>query len=542
MSLPVPLTVRVGTSHITAKVAGLSFRKEAVGGVANITLSLNAPLSSFAVTALDDVYVFDARTAETVAQGRIADPGRNADANSGQTWSVAAFGPATHAGDDNRSLVYIDQSLTDGWRRVRRGSSAGGQVDQSTKPGNTADNAAECIVAQFAQGKNVDPGDELCMRYERLREAEMKLARFSYTWDVGVTDANYSVDGVPRTDGNTATVAATNNFNTAGGTVAKVVVTDWPNGRNTLDLRASYNGGAATNPANDKYWGAFSLVVIRGMLLDKDGTDITTGYSQDYVRAYEVVKDLLGRCLPQFDGANASVDTTATYNIGSLCYPDGISPREVLDDLMALEPAYYWTTGPATSTGKFSFSWLAWPTTVRYEATLEDGGDFPTSTQELYNYVTVRWRDKRGRSRQTKVTGTCPILDAKGIVRRAIIDIGDEFGTDNNATQVGTNFLAEHKYPPNAGTLNVARPIRDLYTGRMVDPHEIEPGNLIRVRGVESYPDALNASSNDGQTVFRIWAMSYSSDSATAALELDTYPRTTAQALARLQKRRERKR
>lgn len=229
--------------------------------------------------------------------------------------------------------------------------------------------------------------------------------------------------------------------------------------------------------------------------------------------------------------------------IDQMVYPDGISAREVLDDLMALEPAQFWTSGPSGITGSgYQFSWTLWPTTVRYEATMEDGGNFPTTTTELYNKVLVRWYDRRGRSRSTTRTGTCPILDAAGITRQAVVDVSNELGSLSNAQRIGDNFLAAHKYPPNGGVLNVARPIRDLYTGRMVDPFEIEPAELIRVRGVESYPDALNASSNDGQTVFRIWAMQYADSTNTSNLELDTYPRDTAQALARLQRMRNRKR
>jgi hypothetical protein len=162
--------------------------------------------------------------------------------------------------------------------------------------------------------------------------------------------------------------------------------------------------------------------------------------------------------------------------------------------------------------------------------------------QELFNSVLVRWRDKHGRVRNTIRTGACQILDDAGITRQAVLDLGDDTGSSTNAQRVGDNFLSEHAYPKNAGSLAITRPIRDLITGGLVDPFQIEPGELIRVRGVESYPDSLNASSNDGQTVFRIWAMEYSAETNTARLDLDTDARTTANALRRLQKRRTRRR
>lgn len=539
MTLNVPLAVSVGGKHLTRKIEGLSFRKEAVGGVSNITAALSAPLSSLAISAYDKVLVSDARTAKVIAEGRVSDLGRTANLTEGQKYSMAALGPAAHASDYNAPLMVIDQSMDDGWRRVKRAQSAGGDVGQSTKP--TTD-TTDAIVAQFSQGKTVDTGDQLAMRYERIRDADQRLGSVAYDWDAGRTDADFKarilgvLDNTP--DGS---AAASSNWNTAGGSHRIVYTTDFTIGRNQFDLEAYYSG-AGTSPTTDRYWASFANIVIRSLLYDQAGGN--QGNASDYVEADWVVEHLLGGgWLPQYDGAGASIDRTAAQQIDQMAYPDGISAREVLEDLMALEPAHFWTTGPADITGNgYPFWWKLWPTTVRYEATLEDGGDFPTTSTELYNEVLVRWVDRRGRSRSTIRTGTCPTLDAAGITRKAVIDVSNELGSISNAQRIGDNFLASHKYPPNAGILNVARPIRDLYTGRMVDPFEIEPAELIRVRGVESYPDALNASSSDGQTVFRIWAMQYTADVNTSTLELDTYPRTTAQALARLQRRRERKR
>ena len=537
MSLQVPLEVQIGSAHVTRKIDGLTFRKEAIGGLQSVALTLAAPLSQMAVNALDQVRLTDARTGEIIGEARIADPGRSAN-DQGQRYSLMAFGPAATASDTNRMLVVIDQTMDDGWRRVKRANSAGGDIGKSTKP-NT--DGTDAIVAQFSQGKTVDTGDQLAVRYERIRDADQRLGRVTYDWDAGQTDANFKARVVGVLDNTPdGSPAKTSNWDTAGGSHTAVYTTDFTLGRNQLDLEAYYSG-AGTSPGNDKFWASFANVVIRSVLSEKDGTD--QACSNDYVEADWVIRHLLGSgWLPQFDAANASIDTSGVQQIDQMAYPDGISAREVLDDLMLLEPALYWTTGPDVTGLGYQFAWRLWPTTVRYEATLEDGGDFPTSTQDLYNRVLVRWHDKRGRSRSTIRTGTCPILDAEGLTRQAVIDVSNELGSVANAQRIGDNFLAAHKNPANNGTLNVARPIRDLTTGRMVEPFEIEPGELVRVRGIESYPDALNASSNDGQTVFRIWAMQYTADSGLAQLELDTYPRETAQHLARLERRRERKR
>jgi len=548
VALNVPLSVRLAGLPITREVSAVAFRKEAIGGVRNVRLRLARPLDRVdQVTAYTRVYLHDSRSAEPIAEGRIADLGRSAAASDGQQWDIVAFGAAQHASDVTFPYVLVDQSISDGWRRAET-ITAGGQYGTGTQPGDTSDTGPEGILLQFTQGQTVALNGRVVLRYERIRQAAQKIGGFAFTRDCGVIDTNYDIQSYTRTDGGTGEVATTSTFTTTGATANAIVVTDFTNGRNTLDLRILHNAASATI-ADDVHWGMYTDFWIRALLVNAAGTEITSGYSVGYVLAHTVVNDLLGRVLDQFDGANASVDTGAAYQIDQLAYPDGVTAAQVLEDLMVLEPAYRWTTGPSNSAGEYAFSWEPWPTTVRYEMTLDDGGSFPASAQEVYNRVLVRWRDAKGLVRNTfrpsaTTTEPCAVLDnaTPPVIRQAMIDLGDEPGSAAAAVRAGDNFLADHNVPANAGTLTVSRPIRDLVTGAMVQPHEIEPGELIRVRGVESYPDALNASSNDGQTVFRIWSMDYTSDNHTAVLELDTYSRTVANALARLTWRRRRKR
>jgi hypothetical protein len=210
----------------------------------------------------------------------------------------------------------------------------------------------------------------------------------------------------------------------------------------------------------------------------------------------------------------------------------------VLDDLMRLEPLFVWfawESNPAN--GKYRFVWQQWPTVVQYEASVVDGFDAPAPSFEQYNRVAVRWRDPGGITRTTFRTQTIPELDAAGIFREATIDLGDEVGSTTNANQAGDQFLAEHRYPPSNGTLTLARPIVDLLNNRMTDPKAIRPGALIRVRGVEGSADRLNASTRDGQTVFRIISVSVNGDGS-AALELDVFTPSDERLIADLLKTR----
>lgn len=539
MTLPVPLAVRVGNKHITRKVSGVQFRKEAVGGVKSISLRLGNPLDRFDLdlAALSSVYVYDARSTACLAQGRLTDFGRVAGTD-GPQWDFAAFGPAMHATDQARALIYVDTRL-DQWKRSEY------STKNATLQNDERASETPTLLVAAEEGKTIATtwlGDWI---YRAIRRCDMKLARVRCDWDAGATSANYSVELHLRTGtGASGGIAASATWNTAGGTLVQTVGgVNFTNGHDVASFRATRNTSTITGA--ESHWAEFYEIAVRAMLLDQNGTEITTGYTVSTVLAHEVVKDLLGRMLTQYDGANASVDTTATYTIDQLAYPDGATAEQVLDDLMTLEPAFRWYCTPAATTGGgYGFVWAPWPTTVRYETTLEDGGAFPATWQDVYNKVTVRWTDKDGKPRQTTRTSTVAAFDSASpaIVRSTTIDLADEIGSSAAATRAGDNFLADHDVPKNAGTVNVSRPVRDLTTGRMVEPFEIEPGELIRVRGIESYSDALNASSNDGQTVFRIWASTYTSDNNTATLELDSDSRTVANALRKLSKRRNRKR
>lgn len=551
MTLPVPLTVRIGNRHVTSRVESLTFRKEQ-GGVKNIAFRFAKPvdrLSEFDTSLFQRVYIYDARSAATVAEGRISDPGRSVD-ESGQRWDLVCFGPAQHAYDIEEPVIYVTRDISTSVRQVNK-MNRGATWNQSTDPSDSSDNAPEAVVLQMPEGTTTQPNDTITVRFEHLRECGQFLGRVSCKMKSGANDGGTydgrlwtSVDG----SGGSASYTLTSTT-TAAQTVALANTADFTDGRNVVDFIMRYLGGAAAKAANDNKWFAVYDWTLRARLKDQDGSNIIGGsnYANDYVLAHEVVKDLLGRFLVEFNGATAAVDTSGTYQIDQLAYPDGAPLGQILDDLMALEPAFYWQAGPSDSSGLYSFAWKLLPTTVRYECTLDAGGSFPVSSQELANKANVRWRDKRGRVRFTQRTAAAAgvsdlYVGPSGAARTRVLDVADEVGSTAGAVRVADNYLAAHATPANAGTLNLSAPIRDLTTNRWVRPHEVEPGELIRVRGVESYSDSLNASSSDGATVFRIWSLTYTSDSDSALLELDTYSRRTANALARLGGKRNRKR
>ena len=535
-----PLTVRLGKTFITGAVQGLQFRKEAVGGCRSISLRLAKPLTSVTdVQAFQRVRIFDARSAEVIADGHLADLGRSAGSD-GQQWDLVAFGPGVRVADKMFPYIVVDTSLERWHRSIYSSKNATTQTDERST-------GVPSLLTAAEEGKTVSitspiwTGDWI---YRAIREAGMKLGRVDTSYDAGVTDANYRQRIITRTGSGAGTAAADVGATTTGGTMAVVQTTHFTNGHDVAELLVT-RGTSATTGA-ETHWFEWWGVAVRSLLMDESGTDRSAAYfSGPTARAHDIVRDLIGRHLSGVFQLG-TLDTTGAYNVDQMAYLDGVTAETVLSDLMALEPAFRWSTSPAadafSDAAKARLSWQAWPTSVRYEAALDDGGQFPASGQDLYNEVAVRWRNSRGSIMSTLRTGACPALDEAGMTRRALMDLGDEVGSAAAAARAGDAFLAAHKYPSNAGTLTINRPILDLERGALVLPHEIEPGELIRVRGVESYTDSLNASSNDGETVFRIWAATYNSDADSTELELDTYPRNTVAALRALASRRIRRR
>jgi hypothetical protein len=368
-----------------------------------------------------------------------------------------------------------------------------------------------------------------------LAETGQHLARFAFTWDAGISSANYRISILIGPAGGSIAEVSSINFNTGGGTNADVIDTDFADPSDTV--RVTINPAGGVDPTTDTVWCSIMAMRLMATLYDVDGNEIVdpAEYTTNYYTADQIVADLLGRLLDKYDGAGASI-AACTHQVNQLSYPDGTTAEQVLNDLMTLESGYYWKAGKesATNPGTYEFTWKAWPTTIRYESHSRDGLDSPGSLQELYNAVTVRWRDPIGRIRRTRRTQTVDALTDAGLTREALIDLGDEVGSVENAEQAGDEFLAAHLYAPNAGRLTVRHPIVDFERGRMVQPWEVEPGGLLRITDIKPRFDALSPTARDGVSVFRVTAVDYDAGSNTATLELDSPPRTIENLIGRM--------
>lgn len=531
-SIPVPLSVRLKTAAadilLVEEVRDISFRSVVPGGFASATVTIDRVpwLPVPEVAAFGRMYIYDTRTGKTVWEGRTEDPGKSAGAD-GFAWQVTAIGPSAHARDETFPAIYIDQTI-DHYQRF------GGSLNASTVSTATNSSEEDGVKVQFPTGTTVPAGSYVSARTTRYYDAGLKVASISATAVGGGTGTwnmemyIYGPSGAQLIDSNT--------MNTTPAYYRGERGSDFSAGQTTPHLRLSRSVNSTTPDDN-----AFTLwtdVTVRTELVDEEGT-LVTDYSDDFVTASQIVQDIVGRHLPQYDALDAFIETTYD-EIEQLAY-DSTTAYDVFGDLMALSGAYYWASWETVQrSGKWRFEWREWPTWVRYEAGIDDGWDSPGSASGLYNQCLVTWKNKAGRDQVTLVTASVQELTDAGLKRTGSIDLGQEVGSASAATAAGQAFLAEHNLPSQNGRLTIARPILDADQGMMVDPWEIRPGGLIRVRGIEAKANALNTSGRDGSTVFRIVATSFRAADGSVELELDSDALSTSQAIAKLQNRRAR--
>jgi hypothetical protein len=532
MTLPIPLTVRLVTAradrHIKADLHDLSFRSVVPGGFASARMTISRPLALQPddVAYYGRVVIYDERTGQAVWEGRLEDPGRAVGA-SGELWELVAVGPSAHAQDRTVPLIYVDRNLTR-WYRTQVGDSIVKTATDSTTEYDL-DNTLDAMILAFPSGTILPTNGLMRMQYRAIREAGQRIARFDYRHVEGWISTSAKVRAYMYP---TVSLERDDNFSTTETNLsARVMTTNFAVTKDVLDLRIMWTGAPTT--AGDGVWSSIGSPYVMAQRLDKTGAVVgASGYTSYQVKASEIVADLLGRLLTQYDGANATVDTT-TFGIEQAAWPDGITPAGVLADMMTVEPTFYWAAWEQNpNNGKHRFEWRTWPTTVAYDATVDDGYTSSGSAEGLYNAVMIRWRNGWGELKQTRRTQTVAALTDAGLTRDGFIDLGDEMASATTAIQTGDQFLVEHKTASNAGRLTVARPIYDHTLGRSVMPWEIRPGKLIRVRGILASSDALNATSRDGVTVFKVVAVDFDASSASATLELDSQPLSVAHMLA----------
>jgi hypothetical protein len=507
-STAVPLAIRLHTARrdmvITREAQDLTFRSTAPGGFASASVPLERPLS-FTPDELNyygKLYVEDKRNGDVVWEGWTDQLGRGADAN-GQVWTITAVGPSAHVHDRTVPLIYQDLDLS-GWVPAPDAPPwmDAGNIDTTAYgPGLQVHAPRGTVVA----ASSVFPA----WRYTPIGDAGLNLGGITFTYGEDATDSNWTWALTVASGGGTSHAFASTA--PSAGSIALGSNYSLPAGYADLSL---VRGAAGVTVGNDSTAASFVRIVARSTLFSAAGSEILAAPGP--LHASTVVADLLGRLLALYDGTGAFIDTSSDYLItDQFAYPDGVTADQVLADLMTFLPDNYWAAWESNAAGLYRFEWKPWPTTVRYDATAADGFSSPGSSTDVYNEVFVRWTDKDG-SHTYRQFQPNDILGA--VVRTARIDLGSNVGGGNAAAQAAQQFLDSHAVPPASGTLAIARPIYDRVECRYVQPWEILPGYLVRVKDVAPVHAGQD---RDGTTTFRVVAMDFEQSTNTAQLELD---------------------
>lgn len=539
MTVPVPLGVRLKTGtrdiHVGHEIKDLQFASKIPGGFSTCTLSLNRPLklAPGEIGYFGSLYVYDARNGVVVWEGRVEDLGRSAGSD-GEVYELGAVGPSAHAKDRTIPLGYISSEPQDFIKFTGVNGIKQGQVDVTDDDG-----LSPGVYLRMPLSATITNGKGVFACFKRFSYNGQRIARVSVSHDAWITTAawNFGVS-VQQEGGAGFTLAASASLSSVSGTFTIVIGTNWTASGQTECLLEHWLANASptgTGSDPNTVWVCFRDLAVQATRYDRNGNELLTAgsYTANTILASQVVEDLLGRLLPRYDPNTSSVSVTA-YGIDQLMWSEGVTADHVLEELMTLEPGYYWAAWESDDqSGKYRFEWSAWPTTVRYEADVTDGCSFPSSADEIYNEALVRYKGGHGFDRTAVSTQSVDALTLAGLTRTVWQDQGANIGTVAAAQRAGSQYLADHVNPPNAGTLTISRPILDLQSGRMVQPWEIRPGALIRVRGVQPRIDALNPTNRDGVSIFRITSVEFRAGDASATLELDAYSKATARAIAK---------
>lgn len=480
-----PLAVRIkdGTRdvHVTDGCRSLSFTKTAPGGHQSAQLRLNLPRADFPdLGDADRLWYYDPRTGATIWEGYTNAPGTSQERGAGEGFDLTALGGMSLATDDRRALHYVDREQGN-WRRSTA-SAASARTEWTTVPIVTNGNA---LVMGFTPGQPIGTGSYAALEYP-FDQTDMEFGHAWFGVDGGKTDAAYKTEF----HYNNGSWTAFDFGGTLSTTLNNPIIPDaadpgWPipDGVVIFALALLRTGGATTIADDTTYaaWPAANMAIL-GRLLDKTGTRVGIS-TNSYVLASEVVTDLLGRILlPVCDGVAAAIAVT-TVHLEQLVYWQAVTARTVLDDLGLWEPDYLWEILHTNSSGKHVFNWRAWPTTARYEISTADGYSKPGTDSGQCNRLVVRYTDEAGVPQTYTATAAVSALDDVGRVRHADpITLSAGQGSATDAAAIGTDVLADLNAGASAASAVVRRRITDLATGHQVEPFEIEPGYLVRVR------------------------------------------------------------
>lgn len=543
----IPMAVRVKNDRFDGLITGFLLEEPDCkfgdpGGM--ISASFKVPYwlgeRSDIIKPYSRVYFYNKANGDVVFEGDISHPGRGSD-DDGFSLTVDVEGGVERLSDWSGPRIWIDR-LYDGWTKNPATSVIATDLSSGDDRGGSGNDA---MTLAFPSDQHVETNSRIEAIYLRIRESGQELGWFNYSWDGGHTSGSpgWLVRSI-ATPPSTVVRSQILSVSGSGGSGA-VVGGSLPAGANVVVLQLIWTSGSSNtgSAGADIVWASIMTLVVVCRLRDKTGAyqpGSVPPYN-DTLEAQYVVHDMLGTELlsSSFDGANAVIDNGTAYGIRQLAYPNGVTPRQVFDELMNYEQGMTYLVGASNPTNnKYSIKWVERSETIRYQFYIWID-EYSASPQDVDQFDTAiaRYKAPTGLIKQVVTTQSIPELTAIGRSRRIYQDLSDTTSDVNNAIQANTVLLNDHRFPLNGGKITVSRTVVDMFTGRRVEPWEIQVGAIANIVGINPHRDALNSSPRNGSTICRIVNNDYDGSSHSSSLDLDSEPWSMFAAIAKANKK-----
>lgn len=524
---------------VTRYATGVKWTYSCYGGATGLTARINMPLSRLNLGAGSVVQVDDPVTGDVAWSGEATRPAPT-KTSEGEWFDLVALGDAARLQRRAEPLAYVLRDNASQW--VRSSNSVKGATTDADERGD----GTPTLDVSAAEGKKVRPLWQGEWILRTVRDAGLTVGGIYVSLDNGPLEE--ATEGPPGTwsaitlavdpdfsfrirAGTSASTLRTVSRRSAGDRVgADVFATDLfatlTSGLTAADsvvaLMVDRTTSTVRAEGKNGLWFRFADLRVLPARYDVTGALATTGYGDvGTVNAAAVIADMVGRGMcPGLDPAKVVIDPALTYPIDQLDWLDGVTMGDALGDLTVWHPEMWWAVDQGAATfGRFAG---APRYIVDHRHTVEQPG---ASDDARFNRILVTWTDARDKQRTTRVTASVPGLSG---VRDYVqgVTLPDGFGTPANAQRAGESVLAALNAQAQTASATVSGRVWDDLAGCWVRHQETRPGCLVQV-------------ARTGQ-VFRLTDVEVTD--AAAQWTLDRPPRSVEQILARLKRRRGKRR
>lgn len=482
---------------------------DAASGCATASFTVRDPNTVDVLTEDCPVYISDPHSGEHLWTGKVARNGLQLSPL-GDSAKVRCVGNTEDAYSTYWSLPYLVRDYSE-WERetIKYRSATNWDTQTGARP---LDPPWDAVVISIGEGSNLYPGNGGRMAYMGHLSSDMYVGGITFNADCGTathpdgsnTTPSYLQARLEVGDqfwGNFPyqrafhTTADIRNERANGvGWPAPPNPHDSPprdNTGNYLVLSTSFSDSAGHEVKNPNVWFAASQLVVMGQRVDRYGSNVYPALGSaprealSQVFSREIVEDLVGRCLRDVvDPTLLHIDAADTWKLTQADYRSPVSPGEVLDDLLLTHPDHLWRMGlTSASSGLAPLEYRLWSTTPKYLVDESAEVDTDGAPDALYNRVTVRWIDWKGRPRSHSFDADPDqypdIADLRGWHEPPPVELGPSLGEWAIVERVGLRYLDQVARRITTGTVTVTEHLLDVETQQRVPPSQITAGTTL---------------------------------------------------------------